>query len=118
MQSRKQTDRSQRIETAAQRFKKIRELTSRATALIAPWDESATPDLRKILFAMLDDFDDALIRYRNFEEPWDSQLIDVIQKIGDISCIVKTISTFDTPMDKVREIYAFVALNDNHGANS
>lgn len=108
MQTRKHVGRNQRVETAAERERNIRRLTERMGSICAKFYDYATPQKQEMLFALLDEFDAALIRYRNFEEPWDSVLITLRGHTQGVEYPIQAISTFDTPMDKARDIFGFI----------
>ncbi len=98
------------------REKKIRKLTRRVSDLCGPFYEHASFEQRAECLRLCDALEDALIRYRAYKIPWDSQLINVVKTIpaqnGNQAVRFKTkaFSTHDSVMDLARELYAFLAL--------
>lgn len=97
-----------KIETAAQREEKVRHLSRRITSLCATFYENATEEKKEKLWTLLDDLENAMISYRKYDVPWDSQLIDTIEQIDGIRFKTQTISTFESVMDKLRDVFVFI----------
>lgn len=101
-------------EAPANMERKVKELMRRITTLASEFYEKATPEQKEKLWVMLDDLDDTMVAYRTYEIVWDSKLIDVVGRIpassGNKEVKFKTqeISTFESVMDKARDIYCFM----------
>jgi hypothetical protein len=91
------------VKTASQREEQIKEISRRITKLCAEWYEKVKPEQQVELMAMLDDLENALVAYRSHDIPWDSVLIEVVEKIGERQVKAKAFSTFESVMDKARD---------------
>jgi hypothetical protein len=100
-----------KIETAAKREQKIKELSRRITGLCVAFYDKATEEQKAELMRLLDQLEAAMIAYRQHEMAWDGQLIDVTIKIGDTKVKTHDFSTWDSVMDKARDVFIFVAQN-------
>lgn len=111
-----------KMETASQREAKIRELAKKITEHCAAVYEKSGDEKKEKMFAMLEDLEQAMIAYRNHECVWDSMLIEIPLRYDGKSrksdqepwtdgiwVKTKAISTFDSVMDKARDVFAFVS---------
>lgn len=88
---------------------KVRDLARKITAHCSKFYDKATPEQKEEMFKMLEDLENAMVAYRQYSLPWDSVLIDVVEKIGDRQVKAKAFSTFESVMDKARDVFAFIA---------
>lgn len=108
MQNGTQAHRVNELETAAEREAKIRDLLLKVNVHCIAFYDQAPPEQRRF-WELMDALDAALIAYRRYELPWDSQLIDVVESIGPVKVKAKAFSTFESVMDRARDLFAFVA---------
>lgn len=97
-------------EAPANMEEKISALSKRVTDITAPWYEKATPESQSKLMGLIAELEQRMIAYRAYEIPWDSKLIETVGSIEGVKFKTQEISTFDSVMDKAREIFLLVSL--------
>jgi hypothetical protein len=96
------------IDPPAIREKKVRRMAVRLRDICAAKYETLSSQQQGVLAKMLDEFDSLCNAYRGFEIPWDGQVIDTFETVGNVKVKTKEITTFETPAEKAREIYCYV----------
>jgi hypothetical protein len=102
-----------KIETAAHREEKVRDLSRKIGKHCASYYERLTDKQRTVLMEKLDELDRALNDFREYDRPWDSQLIKVAHNIGGVRVHGLALSTFESVMDHAREVFTFLVLPDD-----
>lgn len=110
-----------KIETAYQRKDKVRKVFDDLFPHCTSFYEKATDEQKEKLNAMLADLQEATDVYRKHEMAWDGQLIDVVKQVvgkrkrkdqdkwqDGVKYRTQEISTFDSVMDRARDIFVFV----------
>lgn len=105
-----------KYEAPANMEEKIKKLSRRLNELCGPFYDKATKAQKDEYFKMRDDLDEAMIAYRAYELPLDSQLIDVVETIPasegnqELKYKTKALSTDQSVMDKARALFVFINI--------
>lgn len=95
-------------ESPVEREHNVRTLARRITGLCSAFYETATDEQKEQLWILLDDFENTLSAYRKYDQVWDGKLIDIVVDIQGIKVKSKGFSTFDSVMDKARNVFEFI----------
>lgn len=103
---------NQTWEAPANMETKCIELSRRITSLVVYRINGLSFESKQELAELLDKYENALDRYRKYEIPWDSQIIEGVEKVDNVRVKVKQISTFDSVMDHARNLFCFLSLTN------